>query len=128
VGAVDDLDDLRVVTDSGPYDPIKLALGDALAAANDASLHLEYRVGRHTTDRRADAIDAYHGDIQGVVASSGRAVVARSDGGARPAPDLTLVSADSPLAETPPEPVLTVHLHDRNRRSLRRRLLERLAF
>jgi amino acid transporter len=127
-GAVDDLDDLRVVTDSGPYDPIKLALGDALAAANDASLHLEYRVGRHTTDRRADAIDAYHGDIQGVVASSGRAVVARSDGGARSVPGLTLVSADSPPAETPDAPVLTVHLHDRNRRSRRRRLLERLAF
>jgi amino acid transporter len=129
-GDVGDVADVRVVTDRGPYDPVKLALGDALAVVNDARMHLEYRVGRHTTDRRADAIDAYHGDIREVVASPGETVVARPDGGRAPAPDLTLVSADDPpdRDRDRSEPVLTVHLHDRNRPSRLRRLLERLTF
>jgi len=127
-GAIGDVADIRVVTDRGPYDPVKLALGDALAVGNDARMHLEYRVGRHTTDRRADAIDVYQGDIRDVVASSGTTVVARPDGGRVAAPDLTLVSADDPLDRDRPEPVLTVHVHDRNRPGRLRRLLERLTF
>ncbi|WP_135823403.1 APC family permease [Halorussus ruber] len=127
-GELGDVADICVVTDSGPYDPVKLALGDALASVNDARMHLEYRVGRHTTDRRADAIDAYHGDIRDVVESPGKTLVARPDGGRVTAPDLTLVSADDPLDDDRTEPVLTVHLHDRNRPSRFRRLLERLTF
>jgi amino acid transporter/nucleotide-binding universal stress UspA family protein len=127
-GVVGDVADIRVVTDRGPYDPVKLALGDALASVNDARLHLEYRVGRHTTDRRADAIDAYHADLREIVGSPGKTVVARPDGGRVPAPDLTLVSADAPPDASRSEPVLAVHLHDRNRPSRLRRLLERLTF
>jgi len=126
-GAVGDVADVGVVTDRGPHDPVKLALADALAAANDARMHLEYRIGRHTTDRRADAIDAYQGDVRDVVASPGRTVVSRPDGGTVSAPDLTLASADD-RPERRSEPVLTVHLHDRNRPSRFRRLLERLTF
>jgi amino acid transporter len=127
-GTVGELTDIRVVTTRGPYDPVKLALGDALAVVNDARLHLEYQVGRHTTDRRADAIEAYHGDLRKVVGSPGQTVVARPDGGATPAPDLTLVSADNSRDVDRSEPVLTVHLHDRNRSNRFRRLLERLTF
>ncbi|WP_255198340.1 amino acid permease [Halorarius litoreus] len=127
-GAVNDIDDICVLTGRGPYDPVKLALGDALASVNDARMHLEYRAGRYTTDHRTAAIDAYHGDLRDVVKSPGRAVVARPDGGRAATPDLTLVSADDRLALDRPEPVLTVYLHDRNRAGRLRRLLERLAF
>lgn len=127
-GDVSDVADIRVVTSRGPYDPVKLALGDALAIVNDAQMHLEYRVGRHTTDRRADAIDAYHGDLRDVIGSPGETLVARPDGGHAPAPDLTLVSADASFDVDRSTPVLTVHLHDRNRPSRWRRLLERLTF
>jgi amino acid transporter len=127
-GAVDDVKDVRVVTGRGPYDPVRLALGDALAGVNDARMHLEYRVGRHTTDRRTAAIEAYHGDVRRVVDSAGEAVVARPDGGRVATPDLTLVGADDRVALDAAEPVLTVHLHDGNRPGRLRRLLERLTF
>jgi amino acid transporter len=127
-GVVDDVTDVRIVTGRGPYDPVKLALGDALAVANDAHMHLEYRDGRRTTERRADAIDAYHGDIRDAIGSHGTTVVARSDGGRVPAPDITLVSDDDAAVSEQSGPVLTVHLHDRNRPGRVRRLLARLTF
>lgn len=125
IGAVTDI---RVVTDRGPYDPVKLALGDALAVVNDARMHLEYRLGCHTTDRRADAIKAYHGDLREVIGNPGQTVVARPDGGSTHTSDLTLVSADNAPDVDQSAPVLTVHLHDRNRSSRIRRILERLTF
>jgi amino acid transporter len=127
-GDVDDVTDVCVVTGRGPYDPVKLALGDALASVNDARMHLEYRVGALTTDRRADAINAYHGDVREVVESPGSTVVARPDGGRVDTADLTLVSADDGLVLDRAEPVLTVYLDDGNRPTRLRRLLERITF
>jgi hypothetical protein len=127
-GPIGDVTEIRVVTDRGPYDPVKLAVGDALAAVNDARVHLEYRVGRHTTDRRADAIDSYHGDIRAVIESPGTTVVARPDGGVVAAPDLTLVSADDSLDDDWSEPVVTLYSRDETRPGRLRRLLERLTF
>jgi amino acid transporter len=126
-GDVGHLTDIRVVTDGSPYAPVKVAVGDALAVVNDARMHLEYRVGRRTTGRRADAIDDYHDELRAVVGSSGKTVVARPDGGRVSAPDLTLVNAADSLQTDWPEPVLTVHLHDRNRPGRLRRLLEHLT-
>ncbi|WP_276259261.1 amino acid permease [Haloglomus litoreum] len=127
-GAVDDIRDICVVTGKGPYNPVKLALGDALASVNDARMHLEYRAGRYTTDHRTAAIEAYHGDVRDVVESPGRTAVVRSDGGRIATPDLTLVNAADGVALDRDEPVLTVHLHEGNRTGRLGRLLERLSF
>ena len=127
-GAVDDIHDICVVTGKGPYNPVKLALGDALASVNDARLHLEYRAGRYTTDHRKAAIEAYHGDVRDVVESPGQTSVTRSDGGRVATPDLTLVNTADGISLDRAEPVLSVHLHDRNRTGRLRRLLERLSF
>jgi hypothetical protein len=127
-GPVDDVAALRVVSGRGPYHPVKLGLADALAGVNDAQMHLEYRVGRHTTDPRADAIDAYHGQLRDVVGTTGEAVVTRPAGGDTFTSDLTLVTADDELDLAPSEPVLTVYPHDRHRPGRVRRLLERLTF
>ena len=126
-GAVEEIEDVSVVTGRGPYDPIKLALGDALAGVNRARMHMEYRVGRRTTDSRTTAIEAYHGAVRDVVTSDGETVVA-SDGGRVTVPDITLVSADDRLSLDRPGPVLTVYPHDADRRGRLRRLLARLAF
>jgi hypothetical protein len=81
-------------------------------------------------DCRADAIDAYHGDLREVVETPGEPVVARPDGGCLPEsdPDLTLVSAGDSSSVDRSVSMLTVHPHDRNRPGRLRRLLERLTF
>jgi amino acid transporter len=127
-GAVTDIDDVSVVSASGPYDPVKVALGGVVARVNDAQVHLEYRTGRHTTTRREDAIDEYHGRLRDVIDSDGTARVVRLDGGHGPAPDLTVVDADDGLDLQRPGPVLAVYLHDRNRPRRLRRVLQRLTF
>ena len=127
-GPVEDVAALRVVSGRGPYHPVKLGLADALAGVNDAQMHLEYRVGRHTTDSRAAAIDAYHGQLRDVVATPGDAVVTRPADSDLPTSDLTMVTADDDLDPGSSEPVLTVYPHDRHRPGRVRRLLERLTF
>jgi amino acid transporter len=127
-GAVGELETVRVLSGRGPHHPVEVALAEALADANDASVTLEHRLAGRPTTGRAAAVDAYHRALRAVVGRGGEAVVTRPDGGQPPASDLTLVDADDRVDVGETGPVLTLHAHDQNRPGRLRRLLGRLAF
>jgi uncharacterized membrane protein len=57
------LDRIALVTNSGPFDPLKVQLADALAAAADASLVLIHAVPAAPSDDRRAPIHTYHEDL-----------------------------------------------------------------
>jgi len=58
-----DLDCIALVTDSGPFDPLKVQLADALASAANASLVLLHAVDATATDEQRATIRTYHRDL-----------------------------------------------------------------
>ncbi|SFL00815.1 Amino acid transporter [Halogranum rubrum] len=73
---------VTVVTDEGPYDPAKVAIADAIAAAHDAEIRFEYVVGEFGSDAQRSTLDDYHEDIASLCSSPVRTGFLRPDDGA----------------------------------------------
>jgi amino acid transporter len=56
-------DTVAVVTDQGPFDPLKARVADAVAAAAGADIELVPALGVEPTGSRSEAVDDYHEDL-----------------------------------------------------------------
>jgi hypothetical protein len=140
------LDRIALVTDSGPFDPRKVELADALASAAGASLVLVHAVPPEATDDRHETIRAYHEDLMGlctvpveskIVEGQAPAAVARAVSRA----DLVVVESDEAwwaraldsreprrIAAAFGGPAIVVRPQQRQGPGVLKRLLERGAF
>jgi amino acid transporter len=123
-GALQDVHEVRVVTDRGPYDPVKLALADAIASVNDATVTLEHRAGGRAST--SGATEAYHADLAEAVRAPVRVVSARTDGGRDGGPDVVVVSANTDVPTEWSAPRLAIYPHDRASGRLQRWVGRRL--
>ena len=140
------LDQIALVTDSGPFDPRKVELADALASAAGASLVLAHAVSSETEADRTDTIRTYHEDLMDlctvpvesmIVEGQSPDAVARALSGV----DLVVVESDDAwwarvldsreprrIAEAFGGPAIVVRPKQADGPGLLKRLLERFAF
>jgi nucleotide-binding universal stress UspA family protein len=78
------LGDVSVVTvlaDERPYDPAKIAVADAIAAAHDATIRLEYAIEESASEEQRRTLADYHEEIAALCSVPVRTGFVRSDGG-----------------------------------------------
>jgi hypothetical protein len=60
---IDDLSAVTLVATRGPYDPLKVRVGDALAAATGADLRFVYPLDEHLSEEQLGVIREYHDEL-----------------------------------------------------------------
>jgi hypothetical protein len=125
--------------ESGPYAPLAVDVGEAVAAANTGTLSLWYPAGDGRNEKHERTIDDYQSELSALLTVPVNAESVRADGGQRSQPDLLVrrgaddrlraaLFDDRPSFPSPGCTTVTVYPHSSARPSLRRRLLERLTF
>ncbi|EMA45713.1 transporter [Halococcus morrhuae DSM 1307] len=104
---------VTVLTDDGPHDPAKIAVADAVAAAHDAAIVLEYARDASVSDEQRRTIADYHEEIAALCSVPVRTALVSSDGGSRSIEsddaDVLVVGTDAQsLADGTDRPVLVV--------------------
>jgi len=137
-----------LVTDRGPYDPLKVEVADALATEADASIELLYPVSANASPQRRETLRDYHEELRSVCSVPVEFSLVESDGDeladladATSAIDLVVVGDDvgrlhrsvfgrkrDHLVETAEAPSIQVHPHGSQRPGFLGRLLERITF
>ncbi|NEU58995.1 amino acid permease [Halorussus sp. MSC15.2] len=144
----DSIDEVTVIADRGPYDPLEVLVADAVAHARDARLRFVYAADEDARDEQLAPILTYHEDLTELCTAPAEFELLRDSDreavllSATAGTDLAVagVSAQNPLYDavfgTLPETladeldctVLLVHSHQPRRHTFLRYLLERLAF
>ncbi|WP_115862423.1 amino acid permease [Halorussus litoreus] len=139
---------IALVTDRGPYDPLKVAVADALAREGDATIQLLYPVSPEATTQRRETLADYHDELASVCSVPVESVLVESEGDrfeeltdATGTVDLVVVGDDGGrvhrtlwrrsqdrLADEAQTSTIQVHPHGSARPGLFGRLVERLAF
>lgn len=139
---------LALVTDRGPYDPLKVEIADALASEGGATIQLLYPVSPDASTQRRETIREYHDELASVCSVPVESRLVESEGGrfeeltdATRAVDLVVVGDDGGrvrralwrrsqdrLADDSRAATIQVHPHDSDRPGLLGRIVERLAF
>jgi amino acid transporter len=73
---------VTVLTDEGPYDPSKIAVADAVAAAHGAKVRLEYTVDGFASEEQRATIERYHEEVADLCSVPVRTGFVLPDGGA----------------------------------------------
>jgi len=136
--AVDDLDTVTLVTDRGPFHPVKVRVADALAADNDATLELVHVIDETESPARKTSVDDYNDSLEDLctVPVDSRAVTRGDSADANVDVDLVLTESRSDLVvqsddehRSPTRPdIITVYSPTDRRFGLFGRLLERTVF
>jgi amino acid transporter len=126
----DDIKTVTVLTDEGPYDPAKIAVADAVAAAHDATVELEYTLGEFASEEQRRTIVDYHEEVAALCSVPVRTAFVRSDGGVNGVEngdtDVLVVGTDGQsLANGADCPVLVVRPREETRPGRLGRTLER---
>jgi len=127
-GGLGDVDVVTVLTDEGPYDPAKIGVADAIAAAHDATVRLEYAVDEFASEERRRTLADYHEEIAALCSVPVETGFVRSDGGTREdgATDVLVVGTDSQeIVADADGPILVVRPREERTPGRVRRLLER---
>ncbi|ATW87445.1 amino acid transporter [Halohasta litchfieldiae] len=125
--------------DGGPYAPLAVTVGEAVAAANDGAISLWYPAGNANTDQYTQTIDDYQSELSELLSVPVTAEPIRTDGGQTQRPDLLVrrgsdhrlrdaLFDDRPTVPSPGCTAVTVYPHESQRPPLVRRLLERVLF
>ena len=125
--------------DGGPYAPLAVSVGEAVAAANDGTVSLWYPVDGARTDQYEKTMAEYEADLADLLSVPVVAEPLRTDGGDHDRPELlvrrgpdhrlrTALFDDRPTLPSPGCTTVTVYPHESRRPPLGRRLLERLVF
>ena len=125
--------------DGGPYAPLAVSVGEAVAAANDGTVSLWYPVDGARTDQYERTMAEYEADLADLLSVPVVAEPLRTDGGDHDRPELlvrrgpdhrlrTALFDDRPALPSPGCTTVTVYPHESRRPPLGRRLLERLVF
>jgi amino acid transporter/nucleotide-binding universal stress UspA family protein len=61
--ALDDIDEIAVVSDGGPFDPLEIFIADAIASENDATVRFVHAVAEGASDDRLTTISEYHDEL-----------------------------------------------------------------
>ena len=136
--AVDDLDTVTLVTDRGPFHPVKVRVADALAADNDATLELVHVIDETESPARKTSVDDYNDSLEDLctVPVDSRAVTRGDSADANVDVDLLLTASRGDLVvqsddehRSPARPdTITVYSPTDRRFGLFGRLLERTVF
>jgi len=59
-----EIDEIAVIGDEGPYDPLKVSIADAIAFDNDARLQFLYAVDSGASEERITGIERYHQQVR----------------------------------------------------------------
>jgi len=73
------LEEIAVLADVGPYDPLKLALADALAGDAGGRLRFVNALGPDVTAAQLDSVRAYHDALDGVCSVPTKSEILRTD-------------------------------------------------
>jgi amino acid transporter len=125
--------------DGGPYSPLAVNVGDAIAAANESRLSLWYPAGRTETEQYTRTMDDYQADLSEVLSVPVHAEPIRFDGGQPSAPDIvvrrgttagarSVLSDKGPVFPSPGCTAVTVYSHESRPTGLAHRLFKRLTF
>jgi amino acid transporter/nucleotide-binding universal stress UspA family protein len=76
---LDAIENVAVVADSGPYDPLELLVADAVASAADADLQLVYAVDAGAPDEKVEGVHDYHAELTELCSTPVGTRVIRSD-------------------------------------------------
>jgi amino acid transporter len=125
--------------DGGPYPPLAVNVGEAIAARNHGNLSLWYPVDPEGTDEHERTIDDYRGELSEMLSVPVSAESIRSDGGRSSTPDVVVrrgtdgrrrgtLFDDTPVVPSPGCTTITVYPDASRRPGFTRRLLERLTF
>ncbi|WP_435177695.1 amino acid permease [Halorussus sp. AFM4] len=145
---LDDVDEVTVIADRGPYDPLEVLVADAVASARDARVRFVYAADEAASDEQLDPVLTYHEELVDVCAAPAEFELLRQSDreeallSATRGTDLAVVgvTAHNPLYDavfgTLPErlaegldcTVLLVHSRQPRRHTFLRYLLERFAF
>ncbi len=133
-------DEVALVTDRGPFDPLKVQVADALAGAGDATLALVQTVPNDATDEMRSAIRDYHAELEALasVPVDSRVVAEDDLGQAVASADLAVVEGDDggsltgrphrQVLDAADAPSVVVRPHEERKPGPVGRLLERVAF
>ncbi|MGQ5517985.1 amino acid permease [Halococcus saccharolyticus] len=77
----DEIETVTVLTDEGPHDPAKIAVADAVAAAHDAAIILEYGRDEPVSEEQRRTLAKYHEEVAALCSVPVRTAFVRSDGG-----------------------------------------------
>ena len=124
------IETVAVLTDQGPYDPAKIAVADAVAAAHDAAITLEYTRDKSVSEEQRRTLADYHEEVAALCSVPVRTALVRSDGGVSGVEnddtDILVVGTDGQsLAESADCPVLVVRPREETSPRRLERALER---
>ena len=125
--------------DGGPYAPLAVGVGEAVAAATDGSVSLWYPTDSERTEQYERTMGDYETELADLLSVPVTAEPLRADGGDHAPPELlvrrgpdhrlrTVLFDDRPALPSPGCTTITVYPHESRRPPLVRRLLERLVF
>lgn len=133
-------EEVGLVTDRGPFDPLKVQVADALASAGGATLALVQTVPDDATEELRETVRDYHAEL-GELASvpvDSRVVAESNLGQAVVSADLVVVEGDDgglftgrphrQIVDAADAPSVVVRPHEDGRPGPLGRLLERVAF
>jgi nucleotide-binding universal stress UspA family protein len=143
-----DIDEVAVIGDEGPYDPLKVSIADAIAFEHDARLRFLYAVDPDASEERLEGIERYHEQVRDLChVPTGREILQSPDRGqalerAAAGTDLAVVGTSAHhivydvvfgalpdrLAESLESTVVLVHSERRRRHTFIRYLLNRFVF
>ncbi|MFA9426753.1 amino acid permease [Natronorubrum sp. A-ect3] len=96
----DEADEIAVVANRGPYDPLKLLLADAIAEETGAEINLLQAIPADPPDRQRRTMEEYHDELISICTVPTRSTIVEADDAvaglarfARPA-DLLVIGAD----------------------------------
>ncbi|WP_101296120.1 amino acid permease [Halegenticoccus soli] len=142
----DDVSEITVLTDQGPYDPSKVRIADALASELGVAVRLVYAVESSVTTDFKRTIEDYHSELVDLCSAPVTTEIAETDGSIQ---DLSSIAQSAEFLvmsrnhklryefqSSPTDrvidavecPALGVHTHESDRPGLLGRLVERIVF
>jgi amino acid transporter len=125
--------------DGGPYSPLAVNVGEAIAVGNQSDMSFWYPVDPDGSDEHERTISDYQRELSEMLSVPVREESIRSDGGRSSTPDVVVrrgtdgrrrgtLFDDPPVVPSPGCTTITVYPHTSRRPPFARRLIERLTF
>lgn len=71
------VDEITIIADTGPYDPLKVAIADAIATETDAILRFLNLLDADAEDAQVDSVQSYHAGLADLCTASTESVILR---------------------------------------------------
>ncbi|MFB6192470.1 MAG: amino acid permease [Haloarculaceae archaeon] len=143
---VEDVEEIAIVADTGPYDPLKIAVADAIATETGATLRFLNVLDADANDAQIDSVRSYHaalddlcaaptdseivrGDAETLIAAAERAdIVVMGVSSRRHLTDVLFGTLQDTLIASVDRTVILVHSPEPRSRTVLRAILEWLVY